>query len=246
MGTRVLVVDDEPQIQRALEVNLVARGYEVDLAATGEEALSLAASRRPDVVLLDLGLPGIDGLGVIANLRSWSQIPILVLSARGEESDKITALDAGADDYVAKPFGMGELLARMRAVVRRRQPAASDPIHRTDAFEVDLSTKRAVRLDLDPAGPVDVRLTPIEWGLVEVLVRSSGRLVARRELLREVWGPEHEEDTNYLRVHIANVRAKLEPEPSSPRYFLNEPGMGYRFRPDADDEAAVKDPSGSP
>lgn len=234
MATRVLVVDDEPQIQRALEVNLVARGYQVDLAATGEEAVSLAASRRPDVVLLDLGLPGLDGLGVIASLRSWSQMPILVLSARGGESDKIGALDAGADDYVAKPFGMGELLARMRAVLRRRQPDVSDPVHRTRAFEVDLATKQAVRLDLDPDGPVDVRLTPIEWGLVEVLVRNTGRLVARRELLREVWGPDHEQDTNYLRVHVANLRGKLEPEPSRPRYFLNEPGMGYRFQPDPD------------
>ena len=234
MATRVLVVDDEPQIQRALEVNLVARGYQVDLASSGEEAVSLAASRRPDVVLLDLGLPGLDGLGVIASLRSWSQMPILVLSARGEESDKIGALDAGADDYVAKPFGMGELLARMRAVLRRRQPDVSDPVHRTRAFEVDLATKQAVRLDLDPDGPVDVRLTPIEWGLVEVLVRNTGRLVARRELLREVWGPDHEQDTNYLRVHVANLRGKLEPEPSRPRYFLNEPGMGYRFQPDPD------------
>jgi two-component system KDP operon response regulator KdpE len=236
MVTRVLVVDDEPQIQRALEVNLVARGYQVDLAATGEEALALAASRRPDVVLLDLGLPGLDGLEVISSLRGWSQMPILVLSARGEESDKITALDAGADDYVAKPFGMGELLARMRAVLRRRQPDVSDPVHRTAAFQLDLATKQSVRLDLDDAGPVEVRLTPIEWGLVEVLVRNSGRLVARRELLSEVWGPQHEKDTNYLRVHIANLRAKLEPEPSRPRYFLNEPGMGYRFQPDPDDQ----------
>jgi len=233
MATRVLVVDDEPQIQRALEVNLVARGYQVDLASNGEDALALAASRRPDVVLLDLGLPGIDGLGVIDGLRGWSQIPILVLSARGEESDKVTALDAGADDYVAKPFGMGELLARMRAVLRRRQPDTSDPVRRTEAFELDLALKRATRWEpVEPDRPQEVRLTPIEWSLVEVLVRNSGRLVSRRELLREVWGPDHEEDTNYLRVHIANVRRKLEPEPSRPRYFLNEPGMGYRFQPE--------------
>jgi two-component system, OmpR family, KDP operon response regulator KdpE len=234
MVTRVLVVDDEPQIQRALEVNLVARGYQVDLAADGATALELVASRRPDVVLLDLGLPGVDGLGVIGSLRRWSQVPIVVLSARGEESDKVTALDAGADDYVAKPFAMGELLARMRAVLRRRQPDVSDPRHRTAAFAVDLALKQAVRLDLDPGGPTEVRLTPIEWGLVEVLIRNSGRLVSRRELLVEVWGPEHEHDTNYLRVHIANLRGKLEPEPSRPRYFLNEPGMGYRFQPDPD------------
>lgn len=234
MATRVLVVDDEPQIQRALEVNLVARGYQVDLAASGEAALELAAARRPDVVLLDLGLPGLDGLGVIGRLRSWSQMPILVLSARGEESDKITALDAGADDYVAKPFGMGELLARMRAVLRRRQPDVSNPVHRTQAFQVDLALKQAGRVDPATGQLDEVRLTPIEWGLVEVLVRNAGRLVSRRELLLEVWGPEHEHDTNYLRVHIANVRGKLEPEPSRPRYFLNEPGMGYRFQPDPD------------
>lgn len=234
MTTRVLVVDDEPQIQRALEVNLVARGYQVDVAATGEEALALASSRRPDVVLLDLGLPGLDGLGVIGGLRAWSQMPILVLSARGEESDKVTALDAGADDYVAKPFGMGELLARMRAVLRRRQPDVSDPVVRTADFRLDLSTKQAVCTTSDAEPHEEVRLTPIEWGLVEVLVRSPGRLVPRAELLREVWGPEHEHDTNYLRVHIANVRRKLEPEPSRPRYFLNEPGMGYRFRAERD------------
>jgi two-component system KDP operon response regulator KdpE len=234
MTTRVLVVDDEPQIQRALEVNLVARGYQVDVAASGEEALALAASRRPDVVLLDLGLPGLDGLGVIGGLRAWSQMPILVLSARGEESDKVTALDAGADDYVAKPFGMGELLARMRAVLRRRQPDTGDPVVRTADFRLDLATKQAVRTGAADGSHEEVRLTPIEWGLVEVMVRNAGRLVPRAELLREVWGPEHEQDTNYLRVHIANVRRKLEPEPSRPRYFLNEPGMGYRFRVEPD------------
>lgn len=229
----MLVVDDEPQIQRALEVNLVARGYLVDLAATGEQALELAAARRPDVVLLDLGLPGLDGLGVIGRLRAWSQMPILVLSARGEESDKVTALDAGADDYVAKPFGMGELLARMRAVLRRRQPDPGDPVVCTADFHLDLSTKQAVRTDALDGSHDEVRLTPIEWSLVEVMVRNAGRLVPRAELLREVWGPEHEQDTNYLRVHIANVRRKLEPEPSRPRYFLNEPGMGYRFAGDS-------------
>jgi two-component system KDP operon response regulator KdpE len=225
----VLVVDDEPQIQRALEVNLVARGYQVDLAATGEQALELAAARRPDVVLLDLGLPGIDGLGVIGALRAWSHVPILVLSARGEEADKVSALDAGADDFVAKPFGMGELLARMRAVLRRRQPVHGEPVVHTPDFRLDLALKEAERTTADGAAGAEVRLTPIEWALIEVLVRNSGRLVPRRELLREVWGPDHEQDTNYLRVHIANVRRKLEPAPSRPRYFLNEPGMGYRF-----------------
>jgi two-component system KDP operon response regulator KdpE len=160
-------------------------------------------------------------------------MPILVLSARGEESDKI-ARWTPVPTTTAKPFGMGSCSPGCGRCLRRRQPDVSDPVHRTRAFEVDLSTKQAVRLDLDPDGPVDVRLTPIEWGLVEVLVRNTGRLVARRELLREVWGPDHEQDTNYLRVHVANLRGKLEPEPSRPRYFLNEPGMGYRFQPDPD------------
>ena len=223
--TRVLVVDDEPQIRKALKVNLEARDYEVLLAADGEEALVLAADAHPDVVLLDLGLPGVDGMGVIAGLRGWTDVPIIVLSVRGEESDKVAALDAGADDYVSKPFGMGELLARMRAALRRSAPEAAAPIVATPDFRIDLATTRVTRFE----DGEEVHLTPIEWGLVEQLVRNAGRLVSQRHLLHEVWGPQYDHETNYLRVHMANLRRKLEPDPSSPRYFVTEPDMGYRF-----------------
>ena len=231
--TSVLVVDDEPQIRKALKVNLTARGYQVDLAATGEEALALAADHHPDVVLLDLGLPGIDGLEVIDGLRGWSTVPIIVLSVRGEEADKIAALDAGADDYVSKPFGMGELLARLRATLRRHQPVDEAPVVVTAAFEVDLAAARVTRT-LDGARD-EVRLTPTEWSIVERLVRSPGRLVTQRQLLHEVWGPQYDHETNYLRVHLANIRRKLEPQPGAPRYFVTEPGMGYRFEPELSD-----------
>jgi two-component system KDP operon response regulator KdpE len=228
--TRVLVVDDEPQILRALAINLRARGYEVDLAADGELALTLAASHHPDVVILDLGLPGIDGVDVIRGLRGWSTVPIVVLSVREGEYDKVSALDAGADDYVTKPFGMDELLARLRAAVRRATPAEEAPMVVTPDFTIDLAAKRVHRGDGRGEGAgEEVRLTPTEWHLVEVLVRHQGKLVAQRQLLQEVWGPEYHDETAYLRVHMANVRRKLEPVPSRPRYFLTEPGMGYRF-----------------
>jgi two-component system, OmpR family, KDP operon response regulator KdpE len=220
---RVLVVDDEPPILRTLATNLRARGYTVDMAADGEEALALAARHRPDAVILDLGLPGISGIEVIEGLRGWTATPILILSARGAEHDKVAALDAGADDYVTKPFGMDELLARLRAALRRNAPAAELAVVETSDFTVDLATKRVRR------GDGEVRLTPIEWGMVEVLVRNAGRLVSQRQLLQDVWGPQYGEETNYLRVHMAHIRRKLEPEPSRPRYFLTEPGMGYRF-----------------
>ena len=220
---RVLVVDDEPPILRALGTNLRARDYTVDLAATGEEALALAAHHRPDAVILDLGLPGISGIEVVEGLRGWSAVPIIILSARGAEHDKVAALDAGADDYVTKPFGMDELLARLRAALRRNAPAPESALVETDDFTVDLAAKK-VR---GAAG--EVRLTPTEWGLVEVLVRNAGRLVSQRQLLQDVWGPQYGEETNYLRVHMAHIRRKLEPVPSQPRYFLTEPGMGYRF-----------------
>jgi DNA-binding response OmpR family regulator len=222
--SRVLVVDDEPQIRRALAINLRARGYEVDLASTGEEALEQAAQRHPDVVILDLGLPGVDGIQVIRGLRGWSPVPIIVLSVREQEADKVAALDAGADDYVTKPFGINELLARLRAAVRRATPTDDPaPIVQTADFRVDLAAKRVT------ASQGEVRLTPTEWHLVEVLVRNRGKLVGQRQLLREVWGPQYGEETNYLRVFIARVRRKLEPNPAVPRYFLTEPGMGYRF-----------------
>jgi two-component system KDP operon response regulator KdpE len=223
--TRVLVVDDEAQIRRALSVNLEARGYEVELAATGEEALRLAAAHHPDVVLLDLGLPGIDGTDVVRGLRGWSEVPIIVLSVRDAEPEKVAALDAGADDYVTKPFGMDELLARLRAAVRRRTPAAETAMVATPDFTVDLAAARVSR------DGTEVHLTPTEWALLEQLVRNPGRLLTQRFLLQQVWGPQYERETNYLRVYLAQLRRKLEPDPSRPRYFITEPGMGYRFEP---------------
>jgi two-component system KDP operon response regulator KdpE len=223
--TRVLAVDDEAPILRALSANLAARGYEVDLATTGEQALALAAQHRPDVVILDLGLPGMDGIDVVRGLRGWTSVPIIILSARGAESDKVAALDAGADDYVAKPFGMDELLARLRAATRRGAPADDGAaVMLTDDFRIDLAAKRVLT-----AGGTPVRLTPIEWHLLEILVRHGGRLVAPRQLLDAVWGPGHDDHGNYLRVHMTHLRHKLEPNPSQPRYFITEPGMGYRF-----------------
>jgi two-component system KDP operon response regulator KdpE len=223
--TRVLVVDDEPQILRGLGTNLRARGYEVETAPDGEQALEIAARTHPDVVILDLGLPGIDGIDVIRGLRAWTQIPIIVLSARDQERDKVEALDAGADDYVSKPFGMDELLARLRAAERRGTPTGEDAIVKTDDFSVDLAAKRVSAADSD------VRLTPTEWHLLEILVRNPGKLVSQRQLLKEVWGPQYLEETNYLRVYMAQIRRKLEPDPARPRYFITEPGMGYRFEP---------------
>jgi two-component system KDP operon response regulator KdpE len=220
---RVLVVDDEPQIRRALSINLQARGYEVEVAPDGESALEVAARKHPDVVVLDLGLPGMDGVEVIRGIRGWSQIPIVVLSVRDAEGDKVAALDAGADDYVTKPFGMDELLARLRAALRRTTPAEEEALVETPDFTIDLAAKK-VRRDGE-----EIRLTPTEWHLVEVLVRNRGRLVAQRQLLQEVWGPQYHDETNYLRVFMAQVRRKLEPEPGRPRYFITEPGMGYRF-----------------
>ncbi|MFT2018613.1 response regulator [Streptomyces sp. 796.1] len=223
---RVLVVDDEPQIVRALVINLRARKYEVDSAPDGATALRLAAARHPDVVVLDLGLPDMDGVEVIKGLRGWTRVPILVLSARQTSDEKVEALDAGADDYVTKPFGMDELLARLRAAVRRAEPVGQSEgavLVETDSFSVDLAAKKAHR---DGA---DVRLTPTEWHLLEVLVRNAGRLVSQKQLLQEVWGPSYGTETNYLRVYMAQLRRKLERDPSHPRHFVTEPGMGYRF-----------------
>ncbi|MFI7245901.1 response regulator [Streptomyces qinglanensis] len=224
---RVLVVDDEPQIVRALVINLKARKYEVDAAHDGATALRLAADRHPDAVVLDLGLPDMDGVDVIHGIRGWTRVPILVLSARQTSDEKVEALDAGADDYVTKPFGMDELLARLRAAVRRAEPPAGMPegagVIETRTFTVDLAAKKVHR----DGG--DVRLTPTEWHLLEVLVRSPGRLVSQKQLLREVWGPSYGTETNYLRVYMAQLRRKLEADPSHPRHFVTEAGMGYRF-----------------
>ncbi len=223
--TKVLVVDDEPQIVRALRINLSARGYEVLTAHDGATALRLAADAKPDVVVLDLGLPDMDGTDVIAGLRGWTTLPIIVLSARIDSADKVDALDAGADDYVTKPFGMDEFLARLRAAVRRSAGSGSEdePTVRTASFTVDLAAKRVLK---DGA---EVHLTPTEWGLLEVLARNAGKLVAQKQLLRDVWGPAYERETHYLRVYLAQLRRKLEPEPARPRHLLTEPGMGYRF-----------------
>ena len=223
--TRVLVVDDEPALVRALVLNLKARSYEVDAAHDGAGALELAAARHPDVVVLDLGLPDMDGVEVIKGLRGWSRVPILVLSARHASAEKVQALDAGADDYVTKPFGMDELLARLRAAVRRAEPVGDegDVVVETGTFTVVLAAKKVNR------DGKDVRLTPTEWHLLEVLVRAGGRLVAQKQLLREVWGPSYGTETNYLRVYMAQLRRKLEADPSRPKHFITEPGRGYRF-----------------
>ncbi len=220
---RVLVIDDEPQILRALATNLRARDLIVDLASTGREGLQSAADHRPDLVIVDLGLPDLDGVEVVAGLRGWTNVPIIVLSVRDAESDKVAALDAGADDYLTKPFGMNELLARMRAALRRGAPADEEAIVTAGDLTIDLLRKVAQR-----AGEV-VRLTPSEWHLVEVLVRHAGRRVRLRQLLQEVWGPQYGTESAYQRVHMAQVRKKLEPDPSRPRHFVTERGMGYRF-----------------
>ena len=222
--TRVLLVEDEPGLLQALSINLRARGYEVDTAADGATALAAAAGRPPDIVVLDLGLPDMDGTDVIQGLRGWTRAPIVVLSARAHQGDKVVALDTGADDYVTKPFGMDELLARLRAALRRSAPGDDAPVVTTAAFTVDLAA-RQVRT---PAGD-PVRLTPTEWHVLEVLVRHEGKLVGHRELLQEVWGPQYETETNYLRVYMAQLRRKLEADPAHPRHLVTEAGMGYRF-----------------
>ena len=221
--SRILVVDDEQQIRRALDINLRAHGYEVRLAGTGEEALVDVAANLPDLVLLDLGLPGIDGVDVIRGLRAWTSVPIIVLSAREGDPSKVEALDAGADDYVTKPFSINELLARVRASLRRHQPTPLEPVVETSDFTVDLVGKRVTR------DGIFVHLTPTQWAIVEELVRHPGRLVTQRQLLQSVWGPQYEHETNYLRVHLAAIRRKLEPNPAQPRYFITAPGIGYRF-----------------
>jgi two-component system, OmpR family, KDP operon response regulator KdpE len=226
--TRVLVVDDEPQIVRALVINLRARTYETDVAYDGATALQLAAERRPEVVVLDLGLPDMDGIDVIRGLRGWTRVPVIVLSARQASDEKVAALDAGADDYVTKPFGMDELLARLRAAVRRAAPTGPGddaPVVEAEGFTVDLAAKKVTR---DGA---DVRLTPTEWHLLESLVRNTGRLLSQKQLLQEVWGPAYGTESHYLRVYMAQLRRKLETDPGHPRHFITEPGMGYRFEP---------------
>jgi len=262
--TRVLVVDDEPQILRALRINLRVREYQVDVAATGTEALQMAARHPPDLVILDLGLPDLDGVEVIQGLRGWTKAPIIVLSGRADSMDKVEALDAGADDYITKPFGVEELLARMRAAVRRTGTAGDQPRIRLGDLIVDLAAKRVIRqapvpasrgpasrgpasrgpADGGPAGAEDqpaqsddIHLTPTEWHLLEVLLRNPGKLLSRNQLLTEVWGPGYADATGNLRLYMAQLRRKLEPDPARPRWLITEPGMGYRYQPSPDEDA---------
>ena len=223
--TSVLIVEDEPQLLRALAINLRARQYDVQIAADGATALRLAGRRPPNLIILDLGLPDIDGIDVIHGLRGWTQIPIVVLSARQDQADKVAALDAGADDYITKPFSIDELLARLRAALRRATGEDHQPAITIGAFTVDLASKTVT------GGGETIRLTPTEWHLLEVLVRNPGKLVGQPQLLRELWGPGYEKQTNYLRVYMAQLRRKLETNPSRPRHLLTEPGLGYRFQP---------------
>ena len=222
---RVLVVDDEPQILRALRINLAAHGYEVHTADTGATALRKAAGVKPDLIVLDLGLPDMDGREVIAGLRGWSKAPILILSGRAASAEKIAALDAGADDYVTKPFDIGELLARVRAATRRTGPDTESPVTMFGSVTVNLATKQVVR------DGEEIRLTPTEWQIVQILLNNPGKLVSQSELLHRVWGPKYDSETHYLRQYMAQLRRKLEDDPSRPVHLLTEPGMGYRFRP---------------
>ena len=267
-GNRVLVVDDEPQILRALRINLRARHYEVNVAATGAEALDVAAAHPPDLVILDLGLPDMDGVDVIGGLRGWTSVPIIVLSGRADSADKVEALDAGADDYVTKPFGMDELLARMRAAVRRTPAAEAPPQVRLGDLVIDLAAKRVIRqpaaaplsgpaattaprgdtpgetaggeggtrtrsegAGAEPPPDGDIRLTPTEWHLLAVMLRNPGKLLSHRQLLHDVWGPGYDNAGGNLRLYMAQLRRKLEPDPARPRWLVTEPGMGYRYQP---------------
>jgi two-component system, OmpR family, KDP operon response regulator KdpE len=221
---RVLVVDDEPAIRRFLHVSLTAHGYLVLEAATGQAALAAAATQHPDIIVLDLGLPDVDGVDVTRMLREWSHIPVIILSVRGQEQDKIAALDAGADDYLTKPFGMGELLARLRASLRRASRVASEPVFSNGELVMDLA-----RHLVTVAGS-EVQLTPTEYDLLRVLVTHAGQVLTHRHLLHDVWGAGYEQETHILRVNISNLRRKIEPDPARPSYILTEPGVGYRLR----------------
>jgi two-component system, OmpR family, KDP operon response regulator KdpE len=221
---RVLIVDDEPQIRRFLRTSLSAHGYRISEASCGREAITLMTTERPELVLLDLGLLDMDGLEVIHRLREWSTVPIIVLSVRGQEANKIEALDGGADDYVTKPFGMGELLARLRAALRHQlQAEVAEPIFQCGGLSIDL-VRRVVTVDSR-----EVKLTPKEYDLLRLLVTHAGKVLTHRQLLREVWGPASVHETHYLRVYIGQLRQKLEPDPAQPRYILTEPGVGYRL-----------------
>jgi two-component system KDP operon response regulator KdpE len=233
--TRVLVVDDEPQILRALRINLRVRQYDVHTAATATEALAVAAKYPPDLVLLDLGLPDMDGMNVIAGLRGWTKAPIIVLSGRADSTDKVAALDAGADDYVTKPFGVDELLARMRAAVRRIGTSDDLPRIQLGDLTVDLTAKRVIRVGDEPGSETGIRLTPTEWHLLEAMLRNPGKLLSQKQLLNDVWGPGYANAAGNLRLYMAQLRRKIEPDPARPRWLITEPGMGYRYQPPAED-----------
>jgi two-component system KDP operon response regulator KdpE len=224
MQPRVLVIDDERAIRRFLHTALTAQGYTVDEAVNGNEGIVAVASLRPDVILLDLGLPDIDGIEVARRVREWSAVPIIVLSVREQEGDKIAALDAGADDYLTKPFGVGELMARMRVAMRRNASLAQDALFGVGELRVDLA-RRVVKM-----GEQDVNLTPTEYDILRLLVNHAGKVLTHTQLLRQVWGPGYEEEAHMLRVNISNLRKKIEPDPARPRYLITEPGVGYRLR----------------
>jgi two-component system KDP operon response regulator KdpE len=227
-GLRILVVDDEAAIRRFLRASLSAHEHNVFEAASGEDALRSVAAHRPDLVILDLGLPGLNGVEVTRRLREWTQIPIVILSVRGGEDDKVEALDAGADDYLTKPFGIGELMARIRVAMRRVAITAPEATFTSGGLTMDLA-RRAVSVD-----GRDIQLTPTEYDLLRVLVKQAGKVLTHRQLLREVWGAGYESDTHTLRVNISNLRRKIEPDPSRPRYVVTEPGVGYRLRTEPD------------
>jgi two-component system, OmpR family, KDP operon response regulator KdpE len=233
-AARVLIVEDEPALLRALQINLRARGYEVLTSTAGRQALAEAARRPPDAVLLDLGLPDLDGTDVIRQLRNWTAVPVLVLSGRAGSDDKIGALDAGADDYVTKPFSMEELVARLRALLRRDAHPSSRQVFAFGQCTIDLAARTVIRRTgsgSDTGDSVPVKLTRTEWRMLEVLLRSPGQLVPSARLLAELWGPGAEGSTHYLRFHMAGLRRKLEDDPPRPRHLLTEPGMGYRYQP---------------
>jgi two-component system KDP operon response regulator KdpE len=229
MNPIILLIEDDPRIRRFLRASLVTQGYDLIEAETGREGLALAASRVPDVVLLDLGLPDMEGMEVIKQLRTWSSVPIIILSARGQERDKVANLDAGADDYLTKPFGVGELLARMRVALRKSMPAEEgkqEARYALGNIQVDFERRLVLR------GQEEVHLTPIEYKLLAVLLKHRGKVVTHRQLLKEVWGPSYVEQNPYLRIFILNLRRKLEEDPTRPQYLLTEPGVGYRLKDD--------------
>ena len=228
---KILIADDDPQIIRALRVTLGARGYDIVTASNGVDALNQAISHHPDLVMLDLGMPALNGIQVIEGLRGWTQVPILVVSGRTDAADKVAALDAGADDYVTKPFSAEELLARVRALTRRLPAVDDEPVTILGDMRVDFSAKQVTRGDAQHSE--SIRLTPTEWRILELLVRNPEKLITRESILTHVWGPHHTRDTGYLRLYFAQLRKKLEPVPSRPRYFVTVLGMGYRFVPDA-------------